>query len=132
MRRVCARALRSIFSLRGNTDDDDPMISGRVLFAFATVSLIATVAVLGWRFAVPVFLSVILIVVAGLIQNIIATRAAAQAAFNPARVMGILLQGVASLVGGSAASVNLAGAGYLAAGGPDPGPVETVVRTLAH
>lgn len=110
-------ALRSIFSLRGGTEDDDPMISGRVLFAFATVSLIATVAVLGWRFAVPVFLSVILIVVAGLIQNIIATRAAAQAAFNPARVMGILLQGVTSAFGGSRVDINLTGAGFVAGSG---------------
>jgi hypothetical protein len=115
--RTIAGALRSILALGGKTDDPDPVLSGRVLAAFAVVSFTLTVIVLGWRFAIPILMSVVLIVVAGLIQNIIATRAAAQTAFNPARVMGILLQGVTSAMGGSQAATNLTGAGFVAGSG---------------
>jgi uncharacterized oligopeptide transporter (OPT) family protein len=115
--RTIAGAFRSILSLGGKTDDPDPVMSGRVLAAFAIVSFTLTVAVLGWRFAVPFWMSIVLILVAGLIQNIIATRAAAQTAFNPARVMGILLQGVTSAMGGSQVATNLTGAGFVAGSG---------------
>lgn len=115
--RVIAGAFRSVLALGGHTDDDDPVLAGRVLSAFAIVSFALTVIVLGWRFAIPVFMTVVLILVAGLIQNIIATRAAAQTAFNPARVMGILLQGVTSAMGGSQAATNLTGAGFVAGSG---------------
>ena len=115
--RVIAGAFRSVLALGGRTDDDDPVLPGRVLAAFALVSFALTVIVLGWRFAIPAGMTVVLILVAGLIQNIIATRAAAQTAFNPARVMGILLQGVTSAMGGSQAATNLTGAGLVAGSG---------------
>ena len=119
--RTITGAFRSILTLGGKTEDDDPMLSGRALAAFASVSLVLTVVVLGWRFAVPIVMSVVLILVAGLIQNIIATRAAAQTAFNPARVMGILLQGVTSALGGSQVATNLTGAGFVAGSGAQAG-----------
>jgi len=119
--RTITGAFRSILALGGKTEDDDPMLSGRALAAFASVSLVLTVVVLGWRFAVPIVMSVVLILVAGLIQNIIATRAAAQTAFNPARVMGILLQGVTSALGGSQVATNLTGAGFVAGSGAQAG-----------
>ncbi len=115
--RTIGAAFASIISLRGPTTDDDPLIPGRVVVAFVAVSFPLAVFVLGWRFAVPVVVSIVLIVVAGLIQNIIATRAAAQTAFNPARVMGILLQGVTSAMGASRADLNLTGAGFVAGSG---------------
>jgi uncharacterized oligopeptide transporter (OPT) family protein len=115
--KTIAGAFHSILALGGKTDDDDPVVSGRVLAAFAAGAFGLSVLVLGWRFAVPVLMSVMLILVAGLIQNIIATRAAAQTAFNPARVMGILLQGVTSAMGGSRADINLTGAGFVAGSG---------------
>ncbi len=115
--RTIAGAFRSILALGGRTDDDDPVLPGRVLGVFAAVAFVLTVVVLDWRFAVPFLMSVVLILVAGLIQNIIATRAAAQTAFNPARVMGILLQGVTSALGGSQAATNLTGAGFVAGSG---------------
>jgi uncharacterized oligopeptide transporter (OPT) family protein len=115
--RTIAGAFRSILSLGGPTDDPDPVISSRVLAVFALVAFVSTVLVLDWRFAVPAFMTVVLILIAGLIQNIIATRAAAQTAFNPARVMGILLQGVTSAMGGSKAAINLTGAGFVAGSG---------------
>lgn len=115
--RTIAGAFRSILALGGKTDDDDPVITSRVLAAFAAVSFALTILVLGWRFAIPAMMTVVLILVAGLIQNIIATRAAAQTNFNPARVMGILLQGVTSAMGGARADINLAGAGFVAGSG---------------
>ena len=115
--RTLAGAFRSILSLGGKTDDDDPILPGRVVAVLAVVIFAVTALVLKWRFAVPFFLSIVLIVVAGLIQNIIATRAAAQTAFNPARVMGILLQGVTSALGGSKVATNLTGAGFVAGSG---------------
>ena len=115
--RTITGAFRSILALGGKTEDDDPVLSGRVLAAFASVSFVLTIVVLGWRFAIPIAMSVVLILVAGLIQNIIATRAAAQTAFNPARVMGILLQGVTSALGGADAATNLTGAGFVAGSG---------------
>lgn len=115
--KTLAAAFRSILTLGEKTEDDDPIMPARVLAPLAAVSFGATVAVLGWRFAVPIAMSVVLILIAGLIQNIIATRAAAQTAFNPARVMGILLQGVTSAMGGSRAAINLTGAGFVAGSG---------------
>ena len=115
--KTLAGAFRSMLSLGGKTDDDDPTIPGRALVMLAVAVFVVTALVLKWRFALPFFLSIILIVVAGLIQNIIATRAAAQTAFNPARVMGILLQGVTSAFGGAKIETNLTGAGFVAGSG---------------
>jgi uncharacterized oligopeptide transporter (OPT) family protein len=123
--RTLAGAFRSILALGGKTDDDDPILSGRALVALASVVFVLTAVVLEWRFAVPFFMSVVLIVVAGLVQNIIATRAVAQTAFNPARVMGILLQGVTSAMGGSKIATNLTGAGLVAGSGAQAGMLTT-------
>jgi uncharacterized oligopeptide transporter (OPT) family protein len=119
--RTIAGSFRSILALGGKADDDDPVLSGRVFASFSLVTFGITVAVLGWRFAIPIFMSVVLILIGGLIQNIIATRAAAQTNFNPARVMGILLQGVTSAMGGSKIDVNLTGAGFVAGSGAQAG-----------
>jgi len=108
---------RSMLSLRGKTEDDDPTLPARAVVTFSVAVFVITALVLKWRFAVPFFLSIVLIVVAGLIQNIIATRAAAQTTFNPARVMGILLQGVTSALGGARVETNLTGAGFVAGSG---------------
>ncbi len=115
--RTITASFRSMLALGGKTDDDDPVLSGKALAGFAIVSFVACAAVLNLRFAVNLFLVVVLVLVAGLIQNIIATRAAAQTAFNPARVMGILLQGVTAALGGKSAAINLTGAGFVAGSG---------------
>jgi hypothetical protein len=115
--RTIASALRSMVSLRGKSDDPDPPLSGKLILAFGTVSFVACALVLNLRFALSMVLVVVLVVVAGLIQNIIATRAAAQTNFNPARVMGILLQGVTALFGGKSAAINLTGAGFVSGSG---------------
>ncbi len=115
--RTITASFRSMLAIGGKTDDPDPIMSGKALAAFAIVSFVACAAVLNLRFAVNLFLVVVLVVVAGLIQNIIATRAAAQTNFNPARVMGILLQGVTAALGGKSAAINLTGAGFVAGSG---------------
>jgi uncharacterized oligopeptide transporter (OPT) family protein len=115
--RTITGALRSMLSLRGKGDDPDPPLSGRMFVAFGIVSFTACALVLNLRFALNMVIVVVLVVVAGLIQNIIATRAAAQTNFNPARVMGILLQGVTAALGGKSAAINLTGAGFVAGSG---------------
>ncbi|MCC7012421.1 MAG: OPT/YSL family transporter [Planctomycetes bacterium] len=115
--RTITASFRSMLAIGGKTDDPDPVMSGKALAGFAVVSFVACAAVLNLRFAVNMFLVVVLVLVAGLIQNIIATRAAAQTAFNPARVMGILLQGVTAALGGKSPAINLTGAGFVAGSG---------------
>jgi uncharacterized oligopeptide transporter (OPT) family protein len=118
--KIVAASLRSLGKLGQGGDDDDPPMSGAVWLGLGAVSLVAT---LGWGFAAGLNLIVLglLVAVGGLLQNIIATRAAAQTAFNPARVMGVLLQGVTAAAGGSAAATNLIGAGFVAGSGAQAG-----------
>jgi len=116
--RTITSAFTSILALGSKADDDDPTLSGRTMLSFAVIAFVSTVLVLGWRFAIPFWMTTVLILIGGLVQNIIATRAAAQTAFNPARVMGILLQGVTSVMpGGAPAAINLTGAGFVAGSG---------------
>ena len=118
--RSFADALKSIVALKGvkgAAQDDDPLMSSKTFLVFTAVAFLTTLGLLTFVFGVPALLVLLLIVVGGFLQNIIATRAAAVTAFNPARVMGILLQGVTSLFGGSSLSVNLIGAGFVAGSG---------------
>ncbi len=115
-------ALRSLMSLgESGAGDDDPMLSSKATAIFGVVTVVAGTAVLVTVFDLSLVLVVILIAIGGLVQNVIATRAAAQTAFNPARVMGILLQGLCAAFGGSAAAMNLAGAGFVAGSGAQAG-----------
>lgn len=115
--RTITGAMRSMLALGGKSEDPDPPLSGKMILAFGSVAFVSCALVLNLRFALNMVLVVVLVVVAGLIQNIIATRAAAQTNFNPARVMGILLQGVTALFGGKSAAVNLTGAGFVSGSG---------------
>ena len=115
--RTITGALRSMVAIGGKSEDPDPPLSPKLLLAFGTVAFVSCALVLNLRFALNMVLIVVLVVVAGLIQNIIATRAAAQTNFNPARVMGILLQGITALFGGKSAAINLTGAGFVSGSG---------------
>jgi uncharacterized oligopeptide transporter (OPT) family protein len=119
--RLMRDGFRSMLAIGKDATDDDPMISRKNLLIFSLVSVMAASAALNLLFGVPFFLILVLIVVGGLVQNFIATRAAAQTAFNPARVMGILLQGVTASLGGRAADINLTGAGFVAGSGAQAG-----------
>lgn len=111
----------SILSLGQKTDDDDPVMSGRTLAILAAVAFTTATAVLNLVFGLSIVLVIVLIAIGGLLQNIIATRAAAMTAFNPARVMGILLQGVTTAFGGKTVAENLSGAGFVAGSGAQAG-----------
>jgi uncharacterized oligopeptide transporter (OPT) family protein len=123
--RVMSEAMASIVGLGGGTRDgapsEPPMLSNRVFLAFSVPAALIGIGILVAFFDLSLWLVVLLVVVGGFIQNVIATRAAAQTAFNPARVMGILLQGVTAAAGGASASVNLAGAGMVAGSGAQAG-----------
>lgn len=118
--RVIGGAFRSLFNVTGG-EDRDPIMSGRAAALFTLVALVFVVTGLHIGFHVPVLLVLTMVVVGGLLLNLIATRAAAQTYFNPARVMGILLMGVNTLFGGSAAMTNLSGAGFIAGSGSQSG-----------
>lgn len=119
--RVIVGSMRSLVALRRQTDDDDPVLSGRVFVGFSLAALLVTALFAGLGMGLNLLLVVLLVVVGGFLQNVIATRAAAQTAFNPARVMGVLLQGVTALAGGASAGTNLAGAGFVAGSGAQAG-----------
>jgi len=118
--KTIVQSMKSLFA-RGGTDDDDPIMPGSWFAIFTGIALVVA-AVFSWfGLGLSFVITVLLIVVGGFLQNVIATRAAAQTAFNPARVMGILLQGVTALAGGSGAAQNLAGAGFVAGSGAQAG-----------
>lgn len=119
--RAFVGAFASILSLGEKTEDDDPVMSGRSLAIFAVVAFTVAAVVLNQVFGLSLLLVAVLIAIGGLLQNIIATRAAAMTAFNPARVMGILLQGVTSAFGGRSIAENLSGAGFTAGSGAQAG-----------
>lgn len=119
--RSFAAAFGSILAIGEKTDDDDPVMPGRAYGLLALVVFVIAAVALNLLFGLSILLVIVLIAIGGLLQNIIATRAAAQTAFNPARVMGILLQGVTSAFGGKTIAVNLTGAGFVAGSGAQAG-----------
>jgi uncharacterized oligopeptide transporter (OPT) family protein len=114
-------SFRSIAALGEKTDDADPVMSGRTLIIGAAVSFVVCATVMKVFFHVSLLLTVVLVGVGGFVQNVISTRAQAITAFNPARVMGILVQGVTAAFGGRSASINLTGAGFVAGSGAQAG-----------
>ncbi len=119
--RVVSASLRSLVAVRAGDADDDPIMSGRTFAIFTLVALLVATIFASAFMGLSIIVVVLLIVIGGFIQNVIATRAAAQTAFNPARVMGVLLQGVTALAGAPAAAQNLAGAGFVAGSGAQAG-----------
>ncbi len=119
--RVTVDSLRSLVTLKEGAPDPDRMFSGRTMALLMLGAFGLAMVVLNQLFGIPLLLVVVLISIGGFIQNIIATRAQAQTAFNPARVMGILLEGVCWLFGGRATAINLTGAGFVAGSGAQAG-----------
>lgn len=105
----------------GAVKDDDPILSPRAFLIFTVFAISVTAIFSSVFMGLSVIAVVLLVVIGGLIQNVIATRAAAQTAFNPARVMGVLLQGITAMSGASSAGANLAGAGFVAGSGAQAG-----------
>lgn len=101
--------------------NEDPIMSRRSTVIFTSIALTISIGCLYFQFRVTLQVIIALIVIGGLFLNIIATRAAAQTYFNPARVMGILMMGVSALMGCTSALVNIAGAGVIAGSGGQGG-----------
>jgi uncharacterized oligopeptide transporter (OPT) family protein len=119
--RAYGDSFKSILALGEKTDDDDPVLSGKMFGVFTVVSFVVAAVCMKIFFGVGLLLVIVLIAIGGFLQNIIATRAAAITAFNPARVMGILLQAVTAGFGGRTVEVNLTGAGFVAGSGAQAG-----------
>jgi len=118
--RVIVDAMKSLFQFRGGKDED-PIMSKNALIAFTMISLVLTIGFLYFQFELGLMIIIAMIVIGGLVLNVIATRAAAQTYFNPARVMGILLMGINSMLGASSSSASLTGAGFIAGSGAQGG-----------
>jgi uncharacterized oligopeptide transporter (OPT) family protein len=115
--KVMLGSLGGLFKLGDTGDAGDRVLSPRGFAIFGAVAIVAAIVGLVVLFDIPILVVLMLIAIGGLIQNVISTRAQAQTNFNPARVMGILMQGVAWLAGGHSAGINLAGAGFVAGSG---------------
>ena len=120
--KVLVASLKGLVKLRGvEVDPNDVVVSPRAYAGLAAAALLFTTVFSLWVLDLNVVVVVMLVVVAGFIQNVIATRAAAQTAFNPARVMGVLLEGICAALGARTAGQNLAGAGFVAGSGAQAG-----------
>ena len=117
---VIVDAFKSLFTRMGGTDND-PIMGKTGTTIFIVAGLAVSILVLNLYFGLSLLVIAAMIVVGGVVLNLIATRAAAQTYFNPARVMGILLQGVCAILGGSSVSANLTGAGFIAGSGAQGG-----------
>jgi uncharacterized oligopeptide transporter (OPT) family protein len=115
--RVVYDSLRSLGPVAATGRDDDPIMGVRATAVVALAAIAVASAVLTFVFAVPLVITVVMIVVGGGLLNLIATRAYAQTAFNPVRVMGVLLQGIAASLGGASVGTNLTGSGFIAGSG---------------
>ncbi len=106
------RALKSLSpKAMAEMDEKDRIMSGKNMIIVTVLALLLGTIVLQFGFNVPWYLSIIGFVVGGIVFNLIATRAYGETAFNPVRVMGVMLQGVFSWFGGSGVATNLVGAG---------------------
>jgi hypothetical protein len=113
--RVIFESVKSLFRWSADgAGDDDPVLRKGAALPISLAGLITTVVILSVSFRMSLLVIFAMIVLGGLLLNLIATRAYAQTYFNPVRVMGILLQGVSALLGGSSVGTNLTGAGFIA------------------
>jgi uncharacterized oligopeptide transporter (OPT) family protein len=115
--RMLRDSFRSLVSLDVLGADDDEILPPRALAVFAAGVLLLTFVFSMGMMGLGFLVVVALVLMGGLVQNLIATRAAAVANFNPARVMGVLLQGICAAFGASSAALNLTGAGFVAGSG---------------
>jgi uncharacterized oligopeptide transporter (OPT) family protein len=121
--RMLRDSFRSMTRIRGpgSEDESEVILRGRGLALFAALVLAITFAFSMGAMGLGFGVVVVLILLGGFVQNVIATRAAAMTAFNPARVMGVLMQGVCALLGARSAALNLTGAGFVAGSGAQAG-----------
>lgn len=118
--KVVLGAVTSLFNIGGGRDRD-PIMSSKALVIFSVTGILITTAFLIVQFKLTLIVIVTMMVMGGLVLNMIATRAAAQTYFNPARVMGIILMGMNAIVGSPNVTASLTGAGFVAGAGAQGG-----------
>lgn len=96
--RVVWKALLSLKNVL-EQDEQDRIVSGKVLFSFIIASFVIAALVLSLVFHVSFLVGLLIIVFSGTVLNLISTRAAGETAFNPVRVMGVMGQGLAWMCG---------------------------------
>lgn len=114
--RTCLKALQSVFAKRKGENFDkklDETMPSKHLIILAIVVLVATIIYMKTVFNIPPYL-VLIMTVFGLVLVLIATRAQADSAFNPVRIMAVMLQGMCAACGGAATAINLSAAGFAA------------------
>jgi uncharacterized oligopeptide transporter (OPT) family protein len=116
--RMLGDAFRSMTQIRRAVPAEDEAILGqRAVALFAALVMVVTLVFSMGAIGLSFLVVLVLILVGGFVQNVIATRAAAVTNFNPGRVMGVLLQGVCAVLGARSAAMNLTGAGFVAGSG---------------
>jgi uncharacterized oligopeptide transporter (OPT) family protein len=111
--RTIVGALKSLTRMT-EVDKSDQIVSGRTLIFLLIFAVIFALVILTGVFKVAAPVVIVGLAIGGIVFNIIATRAAGETAFNPVRVMGVMLQGVFAAMGSSAPAANLIGAGAAA------------------
>ena len=113
--RTLRDAFRDMAQLRApGAGGEEAILGRRGLTLFAALVLAVTFVFAVGVAGLGILVVVVIIVLGGFVQNVIAARAAAVTAFNPVRVMGVLMQGVCALFGARSAALNLTGAGFVA------------------
>jgi uncharacterized oligopeptide transporter (OPT) family protein len=95
-------------------DKADQIVSAKTLVVLLITVFVLAILVLSLVFGVPWYMALIGFLIGAVLFNLIATRAAGETAFNPIRVMGVMLQGIFALMGGTGVGTNLTGAGVAA------------------
>ncbi|EKD56413.1 MAG: OPT family oligopeptide transporter [uncultured bacterium] len=109
------RAFQSVFSTRKSDRFNkklDEVMSAKQFYILTAAVMLALTIFMYYSFNVPVHLTIIMAIFGAGIFNLIATRASAETAFNPIRIMSVMLQGVCAMFGGAPTAVNLSGAGF--------------------
>lgn len=112
--RTTLRALKSIFIFKQG--EGDPVIPPKVFLVFSVMAIILTVALLYFVFKLALVLILLMLVLGGYVQNMIAVRNSAETAFTPSRVFGVLLILLCVPFGGGTAAY-MTGAGFVAGSG---------------
>lgn len=110
--RTIIRALKSLSprNMR-ELESQDQIMSSKKLFALVGITILTAAIVLHIFFDIPWYMGIVGFLLGAIVFNMIATRAAGETAFNPVRVMGVMLQGAFAFMGGTSVATNLTGAG---------------------
>lgn len=110
--RSVINAFKSVSLKRVGDDDDlDRVVSNKTLSLLMVISFIFSTCVLHFAFDVAIGPAFIGLVVGGLLFNLVAVRAYGESAFNPVRIMGILLIAVFVGLGVEDITISLLAAG---------------------